>query len=446
MATFPTLTPSSRTFTPGEFPHSVFAGMSGATSQVRNSNVMLSSQLRLTFVGITEVQMLTILSHYQDQRGGFQSFLLPTSIWSGVSTISDYQLTSYGWVYTQPPTVTDAMCADAYDVELTLESVPPEGTAVGGLNYVVLATIASGTVAAANGFSLVVTTKIENGVGAAAGLAESIAVSLTAGSVTASAIPPGMTKVVSWTLTPGVGTGGASDGAAYNVIVSLSAGSASGADNPIPALSPVLWFDAADETTVTVASSEITQITDKGSRGWTLSKSTTGPAYSTGINGRKCIDWGSAGHSNFLHNTSTTSTTIAEVYIVLDASFGSTFPTFNGIVSSTSGASWYVVGNPASSGFSSVTELNRAFINASTTSVFSSGVLPSINSPCILRLGRASGTFNSTTGFQLGNDRTNASRGWSGLIGEVVIFSTALSSTDRTNVLNWLATKWGITI
>lgn len=216
--------------------------------------------------------------------------------------------------------------------------------------------------------------------------------------------------------------------------------------NPIPALSPVLWFDAADETTVTVASSEITQITDKGSRGWTLSKSTSGPAYSTGINGRKCIDWGSAGHSNFLRNTSTTSTTIAEVYIVLDASFGSTFPTFNGIVSSTSGASWYVAGNSGSSGFSSVTELNRAFINASTTSVFSSGVLPSINSPCILRLGRASGTFNTTTGFQLGNDRTNASRGWSGLIGEVVVFSTALSSTDRTNVLNWLASKWGITI
>ena len=37
--------------------------------------------------------------------------------------------------------------------------------------------------------------------------------------------------------------------------------------NPITSLSPVLWYDFADESTVTTSSGEITQITDKGSRG-----------------------------------------------------------------------------------------------------------------------------------------------------------------------------------
>lgn len=95
---------------------------------------MLGSQLRLTFVAISETNMLSILAHYNGQNGGFSSFPLPSSVWSSVSSISDYQLAGYGWIYTQPPTVTDSMCADAYDVELVLETVPPESTPIAGLD------------------------------------------------------------------------------------------------------------------------------------------------------------------------------------------------------------------------------------------------------------------------------------------------------------------------
>jgi hypothetical protein len=220
-------------------------------------------------------------------------------------------------------------------------------------------------------------------------------------------------------------------------------------NNPIPGLSPILWYDFADETTVTVASSQITQITDKGSRGWTLSKSTTGPGYATGINGKKCVDWGAAGHLNYLRNTSATSTAIGEIYVVLDASFGSTFPGYNGLITDATGETWYAIGRSGTAAFDAVNGTpahNQAFINASTSNVYTSAVLPSINSASILRLNRSDGNaYTTTKGFQVGNDRSY-DRGWSGLIGEIVGFTAQLSSTNRTNVLNWLSGKWGISL
>jgi hypothetical protein len=187
MTTFPTLTPSSRTFTPGEYPHSAFTGMSGVQNRVRNSNVMLSSQLRLTFAAISESEMLSILTHYQGQQGTFQSFPLPTAIWSGVSSINDYQLSGYGWRYIEPPSVSDAMCANAYDVELTLETVPPEGTAIAGLDFLVLARLVAGTAAAQFSFNVDVSLAAGSATADATmlGFDGSVAVALAAGTATA---------------------------------------------------------------------------------------------------------------------------------------------------------------------------------------------------------------------------------------------------------------------
>jgi hypothetical protein len=43
MTAFPTLIPSTRTFTPGEYPHTAYQAYSGQENRVRHSNVMLSS-------------------------------------------------------------------------------------------------------------------------------------------------------------------------------------------------------------------------------------------------------------------------------------------------------------------------------------------------------------------------------------------------------------------
>ena len=162
MAVFPTLTPATRAFTPGEYPHTPFTPYNGLQNRVRHSNVMLSSSVRLSFIALAEADMLSILSHYQGQSGGFESFLLPSSIWNGVTTISDYELTDYRWRYTEAPVVDDAYCS-LYNVELALETVPPEGKFVGGTELAVIITLAAGVAIATNGLQQSITITLSGG-------------------------------------------------------------------------------------------------------------------------------------------------------------------------------------------------------------------------------------------------------------------------------------------
>lgn len=212
---------------------------------------------------------------------------------------------------------------------------------------------------------------------------------------------------------------------------------------------PALWYDFADQSTVTVSSSQITQIISKGSRAWTLTKSATGPAYVDGINGLKCLDWGNVQHSNWLRNTDTTSTAIGEVFVVVDASFGGSFTSYAGLMTGTGGSAWYFLGYPSSDNFTQEgTGFDRVFINGGATDRFGTAFdSPSIDSPSILRVANSgSATFNATDGFQIGNDRGNGGRGWFGLVGEYIVYSSVLSTDNRNIVMDYLAAKWGITL
>ena len=227
----------------------------------------------------------------------------------------------------------------------------------------------------------------------------------------------------------------------------------------IAGLNPALWYDFADEATVTTSGTEITAVTSKGSRNWTLTKSTTGPEYVTGINGKKCLDWGSVNHSNFLSNSDSTTTQIGEVYVVVDGAFGGSFGGLRSLMTGTGPGSWYFLGSSMDFSYfeQAGTGFDQAFVNGSTASravgqgnrytypdPFSP---PSIDSPAIIRVNNStSATFNATDGFQIGKDRTNGNRGWFGLVGEYVVFSSVLNTTDRSTVQNALAAKWGITL
>jgi hypothetical protein len=220
--------------------------------------------------------------------------------------------------------------------------------------------------------------------------------------------------------------------------------------DPTAGLSPVLWYDFADESKVTTSGSAITAVTDKGSRGWTLSVGGTSPQYVTGINSKKCLDWGtSPSHAKFMYNSSSTSTTIGEVYVVVDASFGGNSFDYAGLFTSYTNA-WYMLAY-ASSLTESGTGFDQLFINGGTSNRYSGGLFtsPSIDNPAIMRINNSSGTtFSTTGGFEIGNDRGNSglNRGWPGLIGEYIVFSSVLSSTDRDSLQTWLAFKWGITL
>jgi len=167
MATFPTLTPSSRTFTPGLHPHSEIPTLSGLQIRVRTSNVLLEQRLRLTFVGLTESEMLGIRSHYIGQQGRFLSFAIPSSLLSGMTTPANFTPTGYSWIYAGPPQVEDIPCAQRYNVSIELVTIPPEGANVNGAEFTVSIALAAGIASMpgnATGADLTVTASIVGGV------------------------------------------------------------------------------------------------------------------------------------------------------------------------------------------------------------------------------------------------------------------------------------------
>jgi hypothetical protein len=140
MATFPALTPSSRSFTPGRHPHSEIGTLDGLQTRVRTSNVVLDQRLRLTFLGLTEAQMLNIRTHYLGQQGRFTSFAIPNALLSGMSTPASFTPTGYSWIYASQPQVTDVACG-RHDVSVELVTIPPEGANINGAQFSIGASI-----------------------------------------------------------------------------------------------------------------------------------------------------------------------------------------------------------------------------------------------------------------------------------------------------------------
>lgn len=71
------------------------------------------------------------------------------------------------------------------------------------------------------------------------------------------------------------------------------------------------------------------------------------------------------------------------------------------------------------------------------------GYLWKDGSPGSLASSAATGTF-AVTKYGIGNRANNSSEFWRGYIGEVIIYNTALSDTDRRSVEAYLAQKWGL--
>jgi hypothetical protein len=217
--------------------------------------------------------------------------------------------------------------------------------------------------------------------------------------------------------------------------------------NPVSSLNPLHWYDFADTATVSTTNGLIDTINDKGSRAMTLSRATLpGTNYGTWVNGLRAADFGSVNQNTYLRNTNPTDASFKEIYIVLDSNVGSTFSIERGLLSGTQNTDWALIGSVGTAGFLSITNnIDAAFINNSASNSYSS-VLPAINSPCLMRLTRLSGTVLMSNGFQIGLDRNALTRGWIGLIGEVIVFGTGLGTTERNILQQYLAYKWSLTL
>jgi len=119
MADFPTLTPETRTFTPGSFAVMRTKTVSGDDFSVRKTNAATDYLLSLTFVSSDATQQNSIFAHYVIQNR-FQPFDLPSSITDG----GGFTLPAgYQWIYVNAPKVN--FTPGSVEVSVDLELVAP---------------------------------------------------------------------------------------------------------------------------------------------------------------------------------------------------------------------------------------------------------------------------------------------------------------------------------
>lgn len=101
MADFPSLSPQSRSYTPGSYAVRRSKTLSGEEVTVRRTNAAVDYRLRFTFTSGSIDQQNQIFSHYVAQNR-FEPFDLPSSVLqdSGLAFPAGYQ-----WIYANPPTV-----------------------------------------------------------------------------------------------------------------------------------------------------------------------------------------------------------------------------------------------------------------------------------------------------------------------------------------------------
>lgn len=108
---FPSIKPSSRSYSPGEFPQTFFRAQNGATTVVRFSNVRSNSELRLTFANITDSQAAEIMDNYVNVNSdwdyvNFRSIDVLAGLSTGLKPyVGETATPQLRWRYAEPPTV-----------------------------------------------------------------------------------------------------------------------------------------------------------------------------------------------------------------------------------------------------------------------------------------------------------------------------------------------------
>jgi len=119
MADFPSLVPSSRTYTYGAVTAMAATVLTGQQVSVRRSNATIGHTLALEFISSSVTGQSSIFTHYASHNR-FHLFDLPAVVLtgSGLTFPAGYQ-----WIYAKPPSV--SYLPDVVTVSVELELVPP---------------------------------------------------------------------------------------------------------------------------------------------------------------------------------------------------------------------------------------------------------------------------------------------------------------------------------
>lgn len=123
VSAFPSVRPSSRTWTPGARPQTTFRSQSGYEVRIQHGNVEVGAVLRLGFQNLRESVGKQITDHYATAQGSYETFSLPSDIFVGMTSYSYITATQTTWRYANPPSVT-YVAPGIQSISVDLASVP----------------------------------------------------------------------------------------------------------------------------------------------------------------------------------------------------------------------------------------------------------------------------------------------------------------------------------
>jgi hypothetical protein len=230
-------------------------------------------------------------------------------------------------------------------------------------------------------------------------------------------------------------------------------------------LNPELWLDAADTTTITESSGLVSQWDDKSGNARNFTQGTAGNQPTTGtvtLNGFNVLSFdgddvlvGGTSPSLFASNTNP-----FEIFVVGRTTLDNTGTFVSQNILASEGARQFQLlraGAPDNSvavvARGVITRVNRSprfdrdavFNFRRDTSV---ATLADGNTTTSATIGTASEELTALIKIGARSNGTTTSNAFfvNGRIGEVIIYSRSLSSTERSKVNSYFANKWGITL
>jgi hypothetical protein len=219
-----------------------------------------------------------------------------------------------------------------------------------------------------------------------------------------------------------------------------------------------LWLDAADATTLTLSGSNVTQWRDKSGQG--NNGSNTGTVSLSTFNSGQMISFNGDSVIQGSYTNSGTTITCFGIFVPQQSSYDNTrvvsFATAPGVLDYNNIGSLGAIVLDA--GRTVYTQRNSAQLTTTTT--FTTGALTmaslvytgSSRQVFLNGGGQGSDSFSGsfgTTLYGIGayagfNPSSYAFNKYTGLVGEVIVYNSALSTAQRQQVEGYLAWKWGI--
>ena len=109
MATFPSITPTSRNFKPGTYPQKQYRSLSGVAIKRTFGNQPYGAILQLEYANIPDDTVVTLIDHYRSQTAANRRFQLSSNVTAGMSSTlasrANASIDNLRWEYAEPPEI-----------------------------------------------------------------------------------------------------------------------------------------------------------------------------------------------------------------------------------------------------------------------------------------------------------------------------------------------------